>query len=116
MTGHDLLILAIKAVNGGIFVVAFAVIAQALKPKRFAGLFSAAPSVAIANLLVAVLDKGHGEGSANADGMLIGAVAMTFACLAGILLLRRTTAIRGSAALCLAWAVAAAALFAMVTG
>ncbi|MEA2502248.1 MAG: hypothetical protein QOD01_2359, partial [Actinomycetota bacterium] len=43
-------VLGLKAVNGGLFVVAFALVSEALKPKRFAGLFSAAPSVALANL------------------------------------------------------------------
>jgi hypothetical protein len=38
--------LAVKAVYGGLFVVLFSLIAELLTPKRFAGLFSAAPSVA----------------------------------------------------------------------
>ena len=54
--------LGIKAVNGGLFVVLFALIAEMLKPKRFAGLFSAAPSVALANLIVVIVAKGHGQG------------------------------------------------------
>jgi len=52
---HQVVVLAVKAVNGGLFVVAFAVVAQCLKPKRFAGLLSAAPSVAIANLIVDIV-------------------------------------------------------------
>ena len=67
--------LGIKAVNGGLFVVLFALLAEALEPKRFAGVFSAAPSVALANLIVVIVSKGHGEGIANTRGMAIGGLA-----------------------------------------
>jgi hypothetical protein len=40
----------VRAVSGGILVSAFAVLGDVLKPKRFAGLFAAAPSVALATL------------------------------------------------------------------
>ena len=59
--------LSIKAVNGGLFVVLFSLIAEMLTPKRFAGLFSAAPSVALANLIVVIVAKGHGEGIATTE-------------------------------------------------
>ncbi|MGN6867121.1 MAG: hypothetical protein ACTHMY_01835 [Solirubrobacteraceae bacterium] len=42
---HDVEILAIKGLAGGAVVVAFALLSQGLEPKRFAGLFSAAPPV-----------------------------------------------------------------------
>jgi Protein of unknown function (DUF3147) len=103
VVAEDAIVLALKALNGGLFVVGFALVAQALKPKRFAGVFSAAPSIAMANLLVAVIANGHGEGVANADGMLIGAGAMTLACLAGILLVRQRRSLRGSAGVCVLW-------------
>ena len=47
---HDVLILAIKGLVGGTLVLAFALLSQSLDPKRFAGLFSAAPAVALAGL------------------------------------------------------------------
>lgn len=107
VTASDLVVLGLKALNGGLFVVMFALIAEGLRPKRFAGLFSAAPSVAMANLLVGVIAKGHSEGRAGADGMLIGAAAMTLACLAGVALVSRARARRGSLGLCILWAIAA---------
>ena len=70
-------ILGLKAANGGLFVVAFALVSEVLKPKRFAGLFSAAPSVALANLAVVVAIKGHAEAIASTRGMVIGALAFT---------------------------------------
>jgi hypothetical protein len=39
---HPVVVLAVKALNGGLFVVAFALVGEVLDPKRFAGLFSAA--------------------------------------------------------------------------
>jgi hypothetical protein len=95
--------LGIKAVNGGLFVVLFSVIAEMLKPKRFAGLFSAAPSVALANLIVVIVAKGHGEGIANTRGMVIGALAFSLSCLLGVVAVRRWRAVAGSSALMLVW-------------
>jgi hypothetical protein len=46
----DPVILVIKGVAGGSLVVAFALLSEGLSPKRFAGLFSAAPAVALAGL------------------------------------------------------------------
>jgi hypothetical protein len=100
---NDALILVVKAVNGGLFVVAFALVAEGLKPKRFAGLFSAAPSVALANLLVTVLDKGSRDGELGSQGMVAGAAAMVLVCLIGIVSVRRWGATLGSAALCALW-------------
>jgi Protein of unknown function (DUF3147) len=99
----DLPVLAIKALNGGLFVVAFALVSEMLQPKRFAGLFSAAPSVALANLIVVVASKGHGAGSANARGMLVGAAAFAISALAGVTLVRRYRAKLGSALLAMTW-------------
>src|ERR1700716_2852851 len=70
-------LLGLKAANGGLFVVVFALVSEVLTPKRFAGLFSAAPSVALANLAVIVATKGYAEAIANTRGMVIGAVAFT---------------------------------------
>jgi hypothetical protein len=94
---------AIKALNGGLFVVGFALIGEMAVPKRFAGLFSAAPSVALANLAVIVLAKGHADAQRHATGMVVGAIAMTLACAAGVVLIGRYRARRGSLALCGLW-------------
>jgi hypothetical protein len=85
----DVAILAVKALNGGLFVVAFALVGEILKPKRFAGLFSAAPSVALANLMVVIVAKGHPDAAANAKGMIVGGLALAASCLVGIAVIRR---------------------------
>lgn len=48
--------------------VAFALLSECLSPKRFAGLFSAAPAVALAGLSIVVLDKGAHEAHENSVG------------------------------------------------
>ena len=50
--------LAIRFVLGGLFVSAFAVIGDMLHPKSFAGIFGAAPSVALASLGLTFLTQG----------------------------------------------------------
>ncbi|HET7049237.1 MAG TPA: DUF3147 family protein [Solirubrobacteraceae bacterium] len=92
MTGHDLVILAVKGVAGGILVVAFALLSEGLSPKRFAGLFSAAPAVAIAGLTIALLDKGPHAAHESAAGMLAGAAGMIAYAACVVLLLRRRRA------------------------
>lgn len=100
---HDLAILGVRAVNGGLFVVLFALVAEVLRPKRFAGLFAAAPSVALANLIVVVVTSGDHDARVGAASMAIGACAMATGCLVGIRLVRRLRALRGSLALCAVW-------------
>jgi uncharacterized membrane protein (GlpM family) len=89
---HDVVILAIKAVVGGCLVAGFALLSEGLSPKRFAGLFSAAPAVAIASLAVTLLSKGSHDAHRAATGMIAGAVGMIAYAIAVIPLLRRARA------------------------
>lgn len=88
----DPVILVIKGLAGGGLVVAFALISEGLSPKRFAGLFSAAPAVALAGLAVTLLDKGAHSAHENATGMIAGGVGMVAYAAAVIPLLRRLRA------------------------
>jgi hypothetical protein len=94
---------AIKAVNGGLIVVLFALVGEAAVPKRFAGLFSAAPSIALANLLVIVLVKGSADAQQQSTGMVLGAGAMVAVCAFGIVLIPRLHAVRASMLMCAGW-------------
>ena len=105
---HDVLILAIKALAGGTLVVAFALLSEALSPKRFAGLFSAAPAVAIAGLVVVILDKGPHEAHENTVGMIAGSAGMASYAFACVPLLRRMKAVRAAIVAVSAWLVATA--------
>lgn len=100
---HDIVPIGIKALAGGVFVVAFSLIGEMAAPKRFAGLFSAAPSIALSSLLVVVLVKGSAEAQRASTGMIVGAIAFVLACGVGVTLIRRFRALRGSLLMCGAW-------------
>jgi hypothetical protein len=66
----------IRFVVGGFVVSAFAVIGDVLRPKSFAGLFGAAPSVALATLGLAIWKEGAGYVSIEGRSMILGALAL----------------------------------------
>ena len=107
-------LLGLKAANGGLFVVAFALVSEILRPKRFAGLFSAAPSVDLANLAVIVAAKGHAEAIANASGMLLGAAAFTASVVLGAVVARRRGVRISNLVVCGAWILVALPLYALL--
>jgi hypothetical protein len=75
--------LAIRFVVGGIVVSLFAVIGDVLQPKSFAGLFSAAPSVALATLGLTMSAYGKLYASIEGRSMIAGAIALfLYSCLA----------------------------------
>jgi uncharacterized membrane protein (GlpM family) len=100
---HDLTVILIKAIAGGTLVVLFALLGSVLRPKWLAGLFSAAPSIAVASLIVTVFDKGDTHASIEATGMIFGAVGfVVFASLVRPLL-AKMHAVLASAIASLAW-------------
>ncbi len=72
MLGESLIRFAI----GGAVVSAFAVIGDLLRPKSFAGLFGAAPSVALATLGMAISKHGGAYAAVEGRSMILGAVAL----------------------------------------
>ena len=58
---------------GGIIVSVFAIIADVVRPKGFAGLFGAAPSVAMATLGLTVVSDGKLYAALEARSMIAGA-------------------------------------------
>ena len=82
--------LVIRFLLGGLVVTLFAVLGDAVKPKSFAGLFSAAPSVAIAALGLALLTQGAAYAALEARSMIIGAFAFfLYACVCSHAMARR---------------------------
>ena len=67
----------IRFLIGGAVVSAFAIIGDLLKPKSFAGLFGAAPSVALATLGLTAATEGASYASTEARSMMAGAIAFT---------------------------------------
>jgi Protein of unknown function (DUF3147) len=68
--------LGIRFLLGGVLVSLFALVGDVCKPKSFAGLFSAAPSVALATLGLAFLTHGGTYTSLEGRSMLAGAIAL----------------------------------------
>lgn len=65
----------IRFIVGGFVVSAFALIGDLLRPKSFAGLFGAAPSVALATLSLTVATMGPSYAATGARSMMAGSVA-----------------------------------------
>lgn len=107
---HDLLIVGLKGLAGGSLVLVLALLSEALTPKRFAGVFSAAPAVALASLTIVLLDKGTHDAHQEAVGMLAGSGGMILYALAVIPLLRRMRASGAAAGALVAWLLGAAIL------
>ena len=61
---------------GGIAVSAFAALGDSLRPKSFAGLFGAAPSIALATLLITLSQKGTPFAAVEGRSMIVGAFAL----------------------------------------
>src|SRR5882724_7146836 len=99
----------IRFLAGGFVVSAFAVLGDVLRPKRFAGLFGAAPSVALATLALALWKEGGNYVALEARSMALGALALAlYSCAVCQLLVRaRWSALAASTAAVFVWLVAA---------
>jgi len=96
-------VIAVKGVAGGLLVVAFALLSEMLEPKRFSGLFGAAPAVALAGLTIVLLDKGRHDAHQNSVAMLAGCGGMVAYALCVVPLLRRVRAPVAAAVALSAW-------------
>ena len=67
--------IALRFLVGGIVVSSFAVLGNLFKPKSFAGLFGAAPSVALATLGLTVASAGKSYAATEGRSMIAGAIA-----------------------------------------
>jgi uncharacterized membrane protein (GlpM family) len=79
----------IRFLIGGAVVSFFAVLSEMLRPKSFAGLFNAAPSVALATIGITIAHHGVHYASTEARSMLLGAAAFfVYASLCSWLMMR----------------------------
>src|SRR4051794_13043641 len=74
---------------GGAVVSLFAIMGDLLRPKSFAGLFGAAPSVALATLGLAFFKEGSDYVSLEGRSMIVGALALAAYSIAVCQLLMR---------------------------
>lgn len=90
---------------GGAVVSAFAVLSEVFRPKSFAGLFSAAPSVALATLGITIAHHGKWFAATEARSMLFGVAAFfCYAAAAAFVMVRfKTGALKATVALIPVW-------------
>jgi uncharacterized membrane protein (GlpM family) len=68
--------LIFRFIVGGFVVSLFAVLGDILRPRSFAGLFGAAPSIAVATLSLTILSEGKLYAATESRSMILGAVAL----------------------------------------
>src|SRR5258708_39646232 len=76
LEGSEMTEYVIRFFVGGAVVSAFAMLGDLLRPKSFAGLFGAAPSVALATLGIAVYQHGVDYAALQTQAMIAGAIAL----------------------------------------
>jgi hypothetical protein len=87
LRGAMMLEYGLRFLAGGIAVSAFAAISDTLRPRSFAGLFGAAPSIALATLLITLSQKGAPFAAVEGRSMIVGAFALaTYSWMACVLL------------------------------
>ena len=64
-----------RFVIGGLIVSFFAVLGEIFRPKSFAGLFGAAPSIALATIGITIASHGKAYAALEARSMILGACA-----------------------------------------
>lgn len=108
----------IRFVIGGAVVTAFAMVGDVLRPKSFAGLFGAAPSIALATLGLTIKHKGALVASIEARSMILGAIAFLVYAAAVSWIMRRfrLSAVVSTVCLMPLWFVAAFSLVALLGG
>lgn len=101
--------LVIRFIIGGLFVTAFAVMGDIFKPKSFAGIFGAAPSVALATLALTIGKNGKDYAALEARSMVAGAGALLVYCAIVTWLLKRDhmRALAATSSALVAWFVVA---------
>jgi hypothetical protein len=97
--------LGLRFLIGGLIVSAFSLIGDLVRPQSFAGLFGAAPSVALATLGLTFARHGGSYASVEGGAMLAGAVALGVynVVVAGVLMRKRWPAWQVAATAWLVW-------------
>lgn len=101
---------------GGAIVSFFAVLAEMFRPKSFAGLFGAAPSIALATIGITIAHHGKTYASLEARSMIFGALAFLLyaACVSWMLLRLKQRALTATIALMPVWFAASCAFWLVV--
>jgi hypothetical protein len=100
---------------GGVVVSVFAILGDTVKPESLGGVFAAAPTIALATLVLTMHRHGGVYVATEARSMVAGAIAFfAYACLVSFVLMRRRPrALTTAIAVLPAWFATAAALWAL---
>ena len=101
---------------GGAIVSIFAVLAEMFRPKSFAGLFGAAPSIALATIGITIAGHGRVYEAIEARSMIFGAIAFLLyaVCVSCMLLRLKPRALTATIALMPVWFAASFAFWLVV--
>lgn len=90
--------LGVRFLLGGAVVSSFSLIGEVVSPKSFAGIFGAAPSVALASVALTVHQHGAVYGAVEVRSMLLGSIAFLayVAAVKWLLVRRRMSALAAS--------------------
>ena len=105
--------LTVRFVVGGAIVSFFAALAEVYRPKSFAGLFGAAPSVALTTIGIAIAQHSKSYAAIEAKSMIFGAIAfLIYAAASSFILMRyKTRSLPTTAGLLPLWLGASLALW-----
>ena len=108
----------IRFLVGGALVSSFAMLGDVLRPKSFAGLLGAAPSVALATLGIAIWQDGPSYAASQSFSMMAGAIALAIYSFVVCHLLIRTRmrALPATLLSVLVWLAAAFGIWAVAGG
>ena len=108
----------VRFIVGGLFVSLFAIIGDVVRPKSFAGLFGAAPSIALATLGIAWVQHGPEYAGIQVRAMILGGIALLCYSVAVCQILMSTPARALTATLASlpVWLVVALGLHAVIRG
>jgi hypothetical protein len=95
----------IRFLVGGVVVSLFAILGDILRPKSFAGLFGAAPSIALATLGLTISKAGPQYAAIEAHSMILGASAFFVysVCVSWVLAKYKTAALPTTVLLMSVW-------------
>ncbi len=105
--------LLVRFLIGGAMVAAFSFIGGLFTPKSFAGLWGAAPSVALATLALTISKSDTGYAAAEAHSMMGGAIAFFLyaSCVSAILMKKKCSAMQATLGGMVVWFGCAAVLW-----
>src|SRR3954471_12288351 len=108
----------VRFLVGGAVVSAFAMLGDILRPKSFAGLFGAAPSVALATLGIAMYQHGADYAAVQTQAMIAGAIALAIYSIVvcHILVRARLRALRATVLSLVVWLIVAFGLLTLAGG